>query len=152
MGLVEDVLAKQDALLANIKQNLPELEKLLEEVSGHWAYEDKVYRFYSQSDRTFRIQKMTQQIYSSLEDISPLESKEIPNELFNNIMKLGVTGEEFTLEHNEKWEQTCRPFLEAFFHAKYFLEMAVKYGKKYEKPPKRAHSGWAALLSFYNIW
>jgi len=41
--------------------------------------------------------------------------------------------------------------LEAFFHAKYFLEMAVKYGKQLEEPPQRCPSGWASLLTLYKI-
>jgi hypothetical protein len=41
--------------------------------------------------------------------------------------------------------------LEAFFHARYFLEMAVKYGRELELPPTLLPSGWAALLYLYNL-
>ncbi|MBN2052045.1 hypothetical protein JW756_00920 [Candidatus Woesearchaeota archaeon] len=153
MSSMDEILAKGESLLKNIKDNLPELEKLLEEVSSHWQYEDAVYRYYHQSFKVFYIQEATQKIYAALEKISPHEPKEVPNEWFNNIMKQGAAGEKFKLEHNQEWEKTCRPFLEAFFHAKYFLEMAVKYGKKYSKPsspPNRMHSGFAALLELYN--
>ncbi len=44
-----------------------------------------------------------------------------------------------------------RPFLEAFFHAKFFLEMAVKYGRKLEEVPEMLPSDWAAFLYFYNL-
>ena len=64
---------------------------------------------------------------------------------------LNQPGIEFKLEHNRKWKKTCRPMIEAFFHAKYFLEMAVKYGKKYDEAPNVMDSGWAALLELYNI-
>jgi len=152
MKSIEEALTKHDVLLNNIKQSLPELEKLLGEVSDHWQYEDSVYRYYHQSFKVYRVQATTQKIYAALENISPHEPKEIPNEWFNNIMMQGAAGEVFKLEHNQKWEKTCRPFLEAFFHAKYFLEMAVKYGKKYKNTPKgRIPSGWAALLELYNI-
>lgn len=41
---------------------------------------------------------------------------------------------------------------EAFFHAKYFLEMAVKYGKELDKiPDEERPSGWAGLLCFFNL-
>jgi hypothetical protein len=152
MESIDETLAKHDVLLNNIKQSLPELEKLLGEVSDHWQYEDSVYRYYHQSFKIYRVQATTQKIYAALENISPHEPKEIPNEWFNNIMMQGAAGKVFKLEHNKEWEKTCRPFLEAFFHAKYFLEMAVKYGKRYKNAPKgRISSGWAALLEIYNI-
>ena len=61
------------------------------------------------------------------------------------------TGKEWKPEHNREWQKVCRPMLEAFFHAKYFLEMAIKYGKEMEKAPECLPSGWAALLHLYNI-
>jgi len=36
-------------LLKNIKEQLPELEKLLRAADDHWGMEDGVYRFYHQS-------------------------------------------------------------------------------------------------------
>ncbi len=33
---------RNSSLLANIKTKFPELEKLLEEVSSHWGYEDSI--------------------------------------------------------------------------------------------------------------
>ena len=51
-------------------------------------------------------------------------------------------------EHNEKWTHHTRPFVEAFFHAKYFLEMVIKYGKEIEEPPEILPSGWAAVLCY----
>jgi hypothetical protein len=39
-----------------------------------------------------------------------------------------------------------RPILEAFFHAWFFLEMAVRYADL-EKPPQILPSGYVALLS-----
>jgi hypothetical protein len=143
--------AKHDKLLENIKQDLPKLEKLLEEVSGHWVYEDMIYRYYHYSFKVFMVQDNTRKIYSALESISPHEPKKIPNQWFNNIISQGAPGIKFELEHNQAWEKTCRPFLEAFFHAKYFLEMAVKYGKEYDKAPNVMGSGWAALAELYNI-
>jgi len=41
--------------------------------------------------------------------------------------------------------------LEAFFHAKYFLEMACKYGRELAEPPETLPSGWAALLCLYGM-
>jgi hypothetical protein len=42
-------------------------------------------------------------------------------------------------------------FLEAFFHPRYFLEMAVRYGRKLEAPPTVLPSDWAALLYLFEL-
>jgi hypothetical protein len=39
------LVEKQKELRINIKARLPALELLLKKVSGHWEYEDMVYRF-----------------------------------------------------------------------------------------------------------
>lgn len=43
-----------------------------------------------------------------------------------------------------------RPILEAFFHARFFLEMAVRYADL-PGPPTSLPSGWAALLYLYEL-
>src|SRR5438445_10480854 len=40
------------------KARLPELEKLLEEVSSHWHAEDGFYRFYHQSFKVYGLQEV----------------------------------------------------------------------------------------------
>ena len=71
--------------------------------------------------------------------------------MFEEIYRVGATGEEFDREHNREWTKHTRPMLEAFFHARFFLEMAVKYGKSLESPPSLMPSGWAALLCLYGL-
>jgi len=46
---------------------------------------------------------------------------------------------------------TTRPILEAFFHARDFLEMAVRYGRRLDAPPRVLPSGWAALLELHGL-
>ncbi len=72
------------------------------------------------------------------------------NQRFMQIVHEG-TGKEFTLEDNAHWPERTRPILEAFFHARYFLEMAVKYGRELEAPPNLLPSGWAAFLYLYGL-
>jgi hypothetical protein len=43
-----------------------------------------------------------------------------------------------------------RPILEAFFHARFFLEMAVRHAD-IEAPPQPLPSGYAALLYLFGI-
>jgi hypothetical protein len=61
------------------------------------------------------------------------------------------TGKPFELEHNKRWLEVTRPIVEAFFHARYFLDMAVRYGRSLEELPMTLPSGWAALLYLYQL-
>ena len=144
-----DLKEKENQLLANIKAKLPELETLVEEVSSHWGYEDSIYRFYHHSFKVYGLQNKTRRIVDALRDLAP-EGQSLCKE-FEQIIKEGAGGKEFEHEHNEKWTHHTRPFVEAFFHAKFFLEMVVKYGKEMEDPPEMLPSGWAAVLCLYNL-
>jgi hypothetical protein len=136
-------------LLANIQAKLPALIKLRDDVNSHWVYEDLVYRFYHQSFKVYFIQRETQRIVETLRSLAP--NGATVNSWFEEIYQGGANGKQFDEEHNKDWTKHSRPFLEAFFHAKFFLEMAVKYGEKLKEAPETLPSGWAALLYFYNI-
>ena len=144
-----DSLDKDNQLLANIKSQLPELVTLLNEMNSHWCYEDPIYRFYHQSFKVYNLQKETKKIVEALKSITP-EGTTFCKE-FEEIYRSGASGKNFKLEHNQNWTAHTRVFVEAFFHAKFFLEMAVKYGKELEKAPTLLPSGWAALLCLYNL-
>jgi len=58
-------------LFANIKQQLPVLETLFEEISGHWVYEDLVYRFYHGSFKVYALQEITLRIADALKELAP---------------------------------------------------------------------------------
>jgi len=60
------------------------------------------------------------------------------------------TGRTFQDQDNANWTAVTRPMLEAFFHARYFLEMAVRYATLQE-PPMPLPSGYAALLYLYGL-
>ncbi len=140
---------KENQLLANIKASISALDTLLEEISSHWVYEDPIYRFYYQSFKVYSLQNITRRIVDALRDLAP-EGQSLCKE-FEEIIKEGVSGKEFKHEHNEKWTHHTRPFVEAFFHAKFFLEMVVKYGKEIEEPLEMLTSGWAAVLCLYDL-
>lgn len=150
-------------LLQNIKKNLPELEKLLNSVNEDHTYGDMVYRFYHGSFKVYWVQEVTKKIVQALKELAPEGTayapaweEEVPkdpgtfNFQFEEIFQEG-TGKKFSSKHNDNWNEHTRPMLEAFFHAKYFLEMAVKYGKELEEAPTYLPSGWAGLLYFYNM-
>lgn len=140
-------LAAEQLLLATIKQRLPELEKLLERARNHWEYEDYVYRFYHHSFKVFGVQSMTSQIVAALRDLLPDIRL---NDDFLAIIAEG-TGKTFSTDMNAIWSATTRPLVEAFFHARFMLEMAIKYGRELDTPPQPMPSGWAALLYLYNL-
>ncbi|MBF0227908.1 MAG: hypothetical protein HQK76_20885 [Desulfobacterales bacterium] len=143
----EDNRPEVKLLFSNIKNKLPELAQLLAECCDHWEYEDLVYRFYHQSFKVYGLQQRTKQIVDNLQSLLP--NCEL-NEWFVLIVNEG-TGKEFKKEDNRQWLKVTRPILEGFFHAKYFLEMAVKYGNELEYPPRMLPSGWASLLYLYNL-
>ena len=140
------------SLFEGIKQRHDELSKLLEDVNKHWTYEDGIYRFYHHSFKVYgRLQGVTEEIVETLRSLVPPEAT--LNKLFLEIFTEG-TGKTFSLDHNAEWSKHTRPIVEAFLHAKFFLEMAVKYGeelKDREEPPSMLPSGWAALLHLFRI-
>lgn len=137
-----------DALLAALQRDLPKLEELLARVNDHWGYEDGVYRFWHQSFKVYhRLQPMTEGIARALREASP-SGKLHP--WFETIVKDG-TGRIFDRSHNERWLEETRPIVEAFLHAKYFLEMACKYARELEKAPYGMPSGWAAVTELFEV-
>lgn len=134
-------------LLEAIKAGLPELEKLLEKVGSHWHGEDGFYRFYHQSFKVYGLQADTVRMVEALRALAP--GREL-NEWFVQIVAEG-TGKTFEMEHNQRWLAETRPILEAFFHARLMLEMAVKYGRELDLAPQMLPSGWAALLYLFDL-
>jgi hypothetical protein len=71
------------------------------------------------------------------------------NPWFLEIVAAG-TGLTFTMEHNRNWTAATRPIVDAFLHARFFLEMALRYSTL-EAPPNALPSGYAALLYLYGL-
>jgi len=138
-----------EQLLISIKSRLPDLQDLLDRCSSHWGYEDPVYRYYHQSFKVYYVQAQTKEIIDALRAIAPHEGPFVS--FFEDIAGDGAADKVFSMEHNRHWSQHTRPMLEAFFHARYFLEMAVKYGEELETAPDLLPSGWAALLCLYGL-
>lgn len=134
-------------LFQNLQAQLPALENLLVQCSSHWGYEDPIYRYYHHSFKIYGLQEQTLQIMQALQALAPQLQL---NDQFTQIVKTG-TGKVFKNEDNRNWDSVTRPILEAFFHARFFLEMAVKYGKELKTPPNTLPSGWAAFLYLYNL-
>jgi hypothetical protein len=133
-------------LLERLKQRKADLEKMLRVMSDHWTYEDYFYRYYHGSFKVYRARNTTAQAVKLLRELLP--EREL-NLSFENIISDGA-GTEFNLRHNKKWDNHARPILEAFAHAKFMIEMAVRYAVL-SKPPQELPSGYAALLYLYDL-
>lgn len=152
-GFVDDWTARREerraselSLLASLWSQHTELKTLLDECSGHWGFEDPVYRFYHQSFKVYYLQERTLRIVAALEQLAPGCAL---HPWFREIVEQG-TGKVFKTADNNNWTPVTRPILEAFFHATFFLKMAVQYSELQE-PPEFLPSGYAALLYLYGL-
>lgn len=142
----EDTRPLEVALLAALRARQADLRALLDASSGHWGYEDPVYRFYHQSFKLYALQERTTEIVRMLAGLAPDRPL---NASFQEVIREGM-NKQCKPEDNAAWVQTTRPIVEAFFHARFFLEMAVRYAAL-EAPPNPLPSGYAALLYLYNL-
>jgi len=153
-------LELRNDLVTALKEKMPVLEDLLGRMQDHWVGEDGIYRFYHSSYKFFRLQDATLEIVSVLQSIVP--ERELTG-YFMAIIQDG-TGKSMKRNTNPLWLKETRPIAEAFFHAMYFLEMTVKYGKELELVdnvnPETIEeklkigilpSGMAALLCLYEM-
>jgi hypothetical protein len=139
-------------LFQNLKDNLPELEKYLDKIMRtEGDYEGKVYRFYHFSFKVYLLQKNIDEIVKLLQKVNPNTDKKLCaffEEIIEDARRVGG----WEIEHNKNWTRNTRPIVEAFFHAKYMLEMAVSCGKEYSECPKQMiQQKWASILELYNL-
>lgn len=144
MSLTRNI--RTEELLKALKEQMPMFEELLIEVQR--GYEDGIYRYYHGSVKVFGLQNHTEAIVTALQSLRPDQPL---NKQFMSIVHEG-TRKIFTRDDNLRWKEATSPIVEAYFHALYFLEVAVKYSKLIELPNEAPFpSGWAALLYLYNL-
>lgn len=148
MSSYEIVAAQEAVLTSNINQRLADIDALLEKVNDKWVAEDLVYRFWHQSFKVYLLQPTTEAIVALLRELAPGELG--LNPWFEEIVKEG-TGRKFDMSDNKNWVSATRPVIDAFFHARYMLEMVAKYGKIRNQEEQFIASGWAAVLCLYNL-
>ena len=140
---------KQDVLLASIKAAQPELEALFKAMQRD--YDDGVYRFYHHSFKVYRLQKNTQSAVALFRTIGqPLGNWNSLNDLFEDIVREG-TERRFRMHHNRDWPHHTRPIVEAFLHARYFVEMLLQSARELDAAPQVLPSGWASVLYLYEM-
>lgn len=121
---------------------------MLEQADDKWVYEDGVYRFYHQSMNVFYLQETTTRVLTAVRELAPHVEL---NKWFMEIVEQGTSKEFDPHRTNDHWTAETRPLLEAFYHARYFLEMVCKYGMIIREPPQTMPGGWPAILYLYNI-
>jgi hypothetical protein len=156
----ETLALRQVELLSNIKAALPDLELLQQRLTQNWVDEEFLYRFYYQSFKVFIRKESTTEIYDALAALAPRSTppdegassgeRSPLNEWFTQIVTEG-TSAAFELSMNDDWLTHARPVLEAYHHARQFLDLVVGYGKLLDAPPTSLPTGWAAVLMLFNL-
>jgi hypothetical protein len=134
-------------LLANLRAHLPELEALLAECNAEWAVDDGVYRFYHQSFEAYLIQTLTLRVVDALQALAPNRPL---NRWFTQIVSEG-SRKTFRFEDNQRWLEVTRPIIEAFFHARHLLTVAVQSARELQEPPALLPTKWATVLYLYDL-
>ena len=138
---------RSDPLLQSLKTDLPALEKLHEQAGSSWGFEHPSYRFYHQSFKVFGLQDLAKRTvggprrHNEGTGLSPS---------FLGIVAQG-TGRSFGLETDHDWTNNTRPILEAVFHAKTFLSLALHCANSLDRAPRIMPSGWGAVFYLYNV-
>jgi hypothetical protein len=143
-----NIPSRDTELLAHIHSALPELEKLLLHVDSEWVGEDLIYRFWHHSFKVFFLQEATTAMDTALRGLKPDGTS--LNPWYSQIVADG-TGKTFSLDMNSDWLLHTKPIVDAFFHVRFMLQMAVKCGRELSEAPTWLPSGWAALLELYTI-
>lgn len=151
---------QHNKLLRAIKDHLDELGTLKGEAEGHWGSVDMFYRFYHRSFKVYRIQTYTVDmvaLFEKIRDAVDWEPKpdrwHSPGRLDKDFLKIVFegTGKQFDLSHNENWGKHTRPMMEAYFHAKTFLDMMIECGRRMDEASSLLPSDWAAVLYLFKM-
>jgi hypothetical protein len=135
-------------LLANLHTHLDELAALQAACDRYGDADDLVYRFWHQSFKVYGLQDLTERIAGALAALCPAGGK--LNPWFADIVATG-TNRTFDLSHNRAWVSHTRPIVDAYLHARYLLDLAVRCGRELDVAPSVLPSGWATLLYLYQI-
>jgi hypothetical protein len=130
-------------------------EDIANTISDLRMYEDGIYRFYHHSFKVYYLQDATLKMLELFKKIMP--EREINHSLITIIDE--GTGKNFKLEHNDNWLFYTRPIVEAFFHAKHFLEclsscvkIAIEFNESEKKTlPEILPYDYATVLYLYGM-
>jgi hypothetical protein len=147
MSETENLRRAHDALLARIKEHLPEFEDLQEQMND--TEESGVYQFYHSDPHVYGLQHFTEQAICLFRKIASHDDGNLAL-LFELIIREG-TNRPPDLVQSKVWILDANPVVSAFYHAKYFIKQHVRYGKELEQSPDALPPGWAAILCLYQL-
>ncbi len=132
-------------LLNNIKNELPNLKELFNEINRE-VYEELMYRYHYGSFKVYSAQKYTLKIVQVAKELLPGRDF---SPSWHSLITQG-TGKEFDISVNDQWEEEPLQIVTAFLHMRHFLEMLIKYGETLENPETLPY-GWATILLLYGL-
>jgi hypothetical protein len=138
--------ALEKAFMENIKNNFAELDTLLKKANS--IYIDGIYRLYHQSFKVYGLREFTLEFEAAILKLRPDDRLPL-NAYLAEILKDSKEIGEWKPEHNNDWLSHTRPIVEAFLHAKYLLEMLIKYANI--EQTNILPSGWAAVLYMFYL-
>ena len=134
------------ALLEQLRTHLDELTRSQQQAHSP-EVTDRIYRFWHQSCKVFRLQAHTSQIAGVLRAAGgnrPL------NPWFEQLVADG-TGHVFHPEDNGRWYETASPVVHSFLHVRHLLDVTVEAATTLEAPTPMLPSGWATVLCLYQL-
>lgn len=138
--------AQEGLLLERIHAQEALLRALLAKCGDRWPDEDPFRRFYRSSPEVFALQPLTAEIAGALLALTPGRPL---HPRFVEIVRAG-TGQAWSPADDTRCAEAARPVLEAYLHARFFLEAAVRCAHL-EVPPRPLPSGYAALLDLLGL-
>jgi len=146
-GFCRRIKPEEARLLRAARRRLPQLKALLAKVSGFLGYERDIHEFYDHSFMLFlHLPRKTLEIVEALQALAPHRKL---NADFRQIVADGTKP--FKPSDYKNWLPHTRPRVEAYFHARYMLEMACKYAGGLPRPPQVAPLGWVTFLRLYKM-
>ena len=121
-----------------------DIENLFNGFHATESLEYYMYKHYTQSFKTYSLQKYTEAGHNLLETIAP-KGKQL-TQWYKDLVAEG-TGKKFDLAHNQDWPTHTRPIVEAALHTDFFLKTCIEQANKTDN-----NIGWAALCALYDIY
>ena len=148
-------------LAENVKANLPKLKKLAKQCKATWGGEDHFYRFYHHSFKVYYANLLTKEIVEALRSCAPpaedyvspggvVSQRCVMNKMFMEIVEDAI-NRKFTYAVNNNWLGETRQVIEAFLHAKFFLELVIKFSDMLLEGRRGGEPGYVAVLNLYTI-
>lgn len=145
----EPAAGRHQALLDALKANREHLGCTLADADAEWVRDDLVYRFWHQSFKVYALQDVTVRIVAALETAAPAGWTLHP--WLRELVATGG-GKRFEPSHNDNWVAHTRPIVDAYFHARHLIELAVRCADELDEAPTIwLPPGWATLLELYQV-